>query len=175
VWYKSANPRKWDHRLKNAWEPIYYFSKTHRPYINHDNILMRTESAFVNKRGIASYNELTGNLGGYHDIADQGSGMTIADNILYFPSALLTKDKYQHPAKFPIELAEFFVRGFCPPDGTVCDPFMGSGSTALAALRYDRKCIGIELEANYIEMARERMKSPNVSLKKNAEQVQKYF
>jgi DNA modification methylase len=156
VWYKSANPRRWDFRLKNAWEPIFHFA-IDRPYINHDNALIRTDSAFLNKRGISTYNQLTGNVGGHHEICDQGAGWTIADNVLYFPTALLVKDKFQHPAKFPLEMAEFFIKTYCPPDGIVCDPFMGSGITALASLRYNRKCIGIEMNKDFIEMTMQRI------------------
>lgn len=167
VWYKSASPRRWDFRLKNAWEPIYHFG-IDRPFINHDDCKIRSESTFVNKRGTATYNDLTGNVGGYHDICDQGSGFTIADNVLYFPTALLVKDKYPHPAKFPLELAEFFVKAYCPSEGTVLDPFAGSGMTALAALRYGRKTIGIELEDRFADMALDRIKSHRFTRKKVA-------
>lgn len=160
VWYKSSNPRRWSYRLKNAWEPIFHFSTGEKPYINHENIKIKTSSAFVDKRGWSSLNELTGNVGGYHEIASQGVGWTLSDNILYFPTSLQVKDKYSHPAKFPIELAEFFVKAYCPPRGLVLDPFAGSGTTCLAALRYNRKTIGIELEQKYIEMIRQRINDP---------------
>ena len=168
VWYKSANPRKWDHRLKNAWEPIYQFAKE-RPYINHANIKIPTESAFVNKRGYSSYTSVTGNVGGYHEITDQGIGFTIPDNVLYFPSALLVKDKFEHPAKFPLELAEFFVRGFCPEGGTVLDPFMGSGTTGIACWLTNRNFIGIEQSEEYMRIAEARIGHYSKQQKLNGE------
>lgn len=158
VWYKSAAPRCKTFRLKNAWEPIYHFSLGNN-YINHEEIKRCSHSVFANKRGYTSYNELTGNIGGYHEVADQIQGYTDPDNVLYFPTALLVKDKYSHPAKFPRELALFLIDGFCPPGGVVCDPFLGSGTTALAALIRKCKCIGIELEKKYCDMTIDRIRT----------------
>lgn len=156
VWYKSASPRKWDYRLKNAWEPIYHFSPG-KPFVNHDNMKISTDKAFANKRGYATYNALTGNIGGYHKIAEQGEGFTIPDNVLYFPTSLMVKDKYPHPAKFPVEMVELFVRGYCPEDGLVVDPFMGSGTVGLASLLYNRRCIGFDLSPEFVQMAYDRV------------------
>ncbi len=160
VWYKSATPRIKSPRLWDAWEPIWFFSRRIKPYINYEAIKIYSKATFGNKRGFTSFNKVTGNVGGYHDIADQHCGKTLPDNVLYFPTALLGKDtQFQHPAKFPIELAEFIVRGYCPPGGTVCDPFVGSGVTALAALCHGCRCIAMDLEPEYCQMARDRIAS----------------
>lgn len=156
VWYKSAAPRKKTFRLKNSWEPIYHFSLG-KNFINHDAIKVESDCTFGNKRGYTTYNETTGNIGGYHDIADQKSGWTDPGNVLYFPTSLLVKDKFPHPAKFPRELVEFLIKGFCPENGTVCDPFVGSGMTALAALVLKRKCIAVEISSEYCKMVRKRI------------------
>ena len=44
------------------------------------------------------------------------------------------------------------VRRFCPPGGTVLDPFLGSGSTLIAAERQGRVCFGVELEPKYCDV-----------------------
>jgi len=175
VWYKSKIPMRNSHRLPDAWEPIFHFSKE-KNFINHDAIKIRSESTFGSKRGYSCYNEQTGNIGGYHDIADQVSGWTTPDNILYFPTALLVKDKYKHPAKFPIELAEFLIKAFCPAEGTICDPFCGSGTTALAALKLDRKCIAIEIANKYCKIIKDRIESyrPTTIKKPQSNNLSKY-
>jgi len=61
--------------------------------------------------------------------------------------------KRQHPAPFPDKLAEDLIRCFCPPGGVVLDPFMGSGSTAVAALRHGRKYLGFEISSDYAKIA----------------------
>jgi DNA modification methylase len=59
-----------------------------------------------------------------------------------------------HPAPFPLELAERLVRMFSFVGDTVLDPFMGTGTTNLAAARWGRHSIGIEIEPYYFEMAK---------------------
>lgn len=62
-----------------------------------------------------------------------------------------------HPAAFPPELARRCIVASCPSDGTVIDPFFGAGSTGVAADRIGRNCIGIELNPDYAEVARQRL------------------
>lgn len=158
VWYKSATPRKRHHRLWDAWEPIWFFSKGSKPYINCKAIEKYSKSTFGHKKGWASFNNVTGNVGGYHDITKQRIGKTMPDNVLYFPTVLMVKDKqFAHPAKFPVELADFIVKGYCPPDGVVCDPFMGSGTTAQATLALGMQCIGIEVNEDFVQMTKDRI------------------
>jgi DNA modification methylase len=61
-----------------------------------------------------------------------------------------------HFATFPIDLAETCILAGCPADGTVLDPFAGAGTTGLAALKHGRRFVGIELNADYIEIAHTR-------------------
>jgi DNA modification methylase len=56
----------------------------------------------------------------------------------------------RHPATFPLELASRCILAGCPPGGTVLDPFLGSGTTARAALDLGRSAVGIELNAEYV-------------------------
>jgi DNA modification methylase len=50
-----------------------------------------------------------------------------------------------HPARWPYKLAEDIVRCFCPPGGLACDPFVGAGTSAAAALEHGRRFIGGDL------------------------------
>ncbi len=63
-----------------------------------------------------------------------------------------------HVAKFPIELASRVIRLYTDKGDLVLDPFIGSGSTAFAALKYGRSFIGIEKEAKYVELANRNIK-----------------
>lgn len=65
--------------------------------------------------------------------------------------------KQQHPAVFPDRIPYDLVRCFCPSRGVVLDPFMGSGSTAVAAKRTNRHFIGFEISRDYCELARRRL------------------
>lgn len=61
-----------------------------------------------------------------------------------------------HPAPFPLELAHRLVRMFSFVGDTVLDPFLGSGTTSLAAMRCGRNSIGVEIAPAYLAMARRR-------------------
>ena len=57
----------------------------------------------------------------------------------------------------PVALIEHLIRLFTQPGQTVIDPFLGSGTTALAAINTSRSCIGIEIEPQYFAIAQERI------------------
>jgi len=65
--------------------------------------------------------------------------------------------KKAHFATFPPELPEFCIKAGSRKDGIILDPFFGSGTTGLVAQKLGRKWIGIELNPEYIEIARERL------------------
>lgn len=62
-----------------------------------------------------------------------------------------------HLAKFPLELAETCISISCPIGGLVLDPFIGSGTTAVAARRLGRKCIGLDISFDYCASALRRI------------------
>lgn len=64
-----------------------------------------------------------------------------------------------HPTVKPIDLMAYLCRLVTPPQGTVLDLFMGSGSTCIAALREGLNFIGIEMNPAYVEIARRRIES----------------
>jgi len=68
--------------------------------------------------------------------------------------------KGPHFATFPEALITPMILAGCPPRGVVLDPFMGSGTTALVARKYNRQFIGSELNSEYIEIATKRLALP---------------
>jgi len=64
-----------------------------------------------------------------------------------------------HPAPYPVELAERLIRLFSFAGDTVLDPFVGCGSTTLAAIHTGRNSIGIEVETQYLRLAHERIQT----------------
>lgn len=69
-----------------------------------------------------------------------------------------------HPAPFPLELATRLVRMFSFTEDTVLDPFCGSGTTMIAALRTGRNSIGVEIDPEYCRMAARYLKAETADL-----------
>lgn len=72
------------------------------------------------------------------------------------PSKKEKGDHNTHITVKPIELMEHLIKLFSKKKSTVVDPFLGSGTTALACKNADRKCIGIELNKEYYEISKKR-------------------
>jgi modification methylase len=65
--------------------------------------------------------------------------------------------KVGHPAPFPVELPYRLIQLYTYSNETVLDPFMGSGSTAIGALKSARCFVGYDLDSTYVGLARERI------------------
>jgi DNA modification methylase len=65
--------------------------------------------------------------------------------------------RVQHPAPFPVELPERLIRLYTYTNDLVIDPFMGSGSTLVAAAKLGRRYAGFDLDPDYVEIAKERV------------------
>lgn len=66
------------------------------------------------------------------------------------------KRAHENEAPFPEKLAEFFIRSFCPPGGTVLDPFSGSGTTPKVAVVCGRNGIGVDVRESQVELSKRR-------------------
>lgn len=67
-------------------------------------------------------------------------------------------EKTEHPCQFPVELIERLVLSMSDPGDWVLDPFIGTGTTAIAALMHGRRAIGAEIMPKYVSIARERIR-----------------
>lgn len=59
----------------------------------------------------------------------------------------------KHPVQKPVDMLEYLIKGVCPENGIVLDPFMGSGTTGIACIKNNRRFIGVEKDNNYFEIA----------------------
>ena len=82
---------------------------------------------------------------GFHAFRLRGG--SIARNIV--AHAVASRKGGTHPAVLPVGLAKMFIDAFCKPGGHTCDPFMGSGTSAIAALETGRTFTGIEIDPEY--------------------------
>jgi DNA modification methylase len=154
-WERSGVPKHATLRLKNAFEPVYQFARN-RWRFRSQNVRVRTETSIINHGpgvGATSLHLLQG-IGGDAVIPDErkgGPGWAFPSNRL--PTFSGSYEAVGHTAAFPVGLPGFFARLFTDPGDIVFDPFVGSGSTILAAQVEGRVGYGIELSAGYVDIA----------------------
>ncbi len=72
------------------------------------------------------------------------------------------REKRVHPTQKPVALMEWIIKNYSKDGDTILDPFMGSGTTGVACKNLNRKFIGIELDKNYFNIAKERIDNARI-------------
>ena len=70
-------------------------------------------------------------------------------------------ERENHPTQKPLEIIERMVKASCPKNGIVFDPFMGTGTTAIACIANDRRYVGFEINKDYYKLITNRIKKYN--------------
>ncbi len=134
-------------RFSGRYEVILWFTKSDRYTFNLDAV--RVPQKYPNKKHFKGPNrgKLSGNPMGKNP-SDVWEIPNVKSNHI---------EKTIHPCQFPVELVERLVLALTNEGDWVLDPFMGVGSTAIAALMHQRKVIGAEIMVEYAKIARERI------------------
>lgn len=163
IWHKkTAMPGYWPNRLRDCWEYCFHLSKQKRPYMNQDAVRVRIgDWADARLKSLSNQdkkrNQSSSGSGFGRNISQWKNKTTVLPgNVLYLSPE--TKNQ-QHPAVFPEQLPEFFIKLLCPEDGVVADPFAGSGTTGIAAAKLNRKYLLIDNQATYCEIALSRLQN----------------
>ncbi len=179
VWHKkNSYPGKWPNRFRDSWERLLQFNKQRK-------FNMYQESVMVPVGDWADY-RLT-NLSETDKTRDESKvGSGFGKNISHwvgrkkiYPMNVIhmaTECSNQgHSAAFPVDLPNWFIRLFTKKDDLVLDPFIGSGTTALAAIELGRRYVGIDIHEKYCKLARERTSKVQVRLPQFAELSSAYM
>jgi DNA modification methylase len=166
IWHKpNPMPESVRDRCTKAHEYVFLLTKSPRYYYDADAV----SEAAVQPMGVArrtgqckstvlGHTSTTSTLG-----SNQGESVRNRRSVW-----TITPKPYKgaHFAVMPPDLVEPCIKAGCPVGGTVLDPFAGSGTTLAVATKLGRNSIGIELNAEYIELARARInhvtKEPNL-------------
>lgn len=158
IWHKrNCYPGKWPNRFRDAWERCLHFTKQKQFNMYQDSVMVPTgDWAKSRLKNLSETDKRRDNSkvesGFGKKISNWiGRDMAYPTNVLYFATECSNKN---HPATFPLELPNWFIRLFTKPGDLVLDPFLGSGTTAVAAKRAGRRYIGIEILPEYVEIAR---------------------
>ena len=103
-------------------------------------------------------NQLTGSYGDFNPVHVKSEGMRYPTDVVYFKTAE-SEGKVYHPTQKPVSLLEYLIKTYTNERETVLDNCMGSGSTGVACINTNRNFIGMELDENYFNIAKERIEN----------------
>lgn len=145
-----SNAEKWkDWRLANLrpeFEPILWFQKPYRVGTTITDNILRYGVGAWNEKAIQKYN-----IGNYRSSAN------------IFKVETTIEDHRYHEAQKPLNLMKLLIEMTTRPGQLVVDPFMGSGTTCVAAKELSRGFIGMELEPQYYEIAQKRISNSKIN------------
>ncbi len=169
IWHKpNAMPSSVKNRPTCDHEYIFFFSRSKNYFYNADAI-REPHVTFSEKSQMKGGRKHFGQRGGTPEAGKNGGSNNLHDgrwDQAFHPlgrnkrtvwSISLSKFRDAHFAVFPERLVETCIHASCPPQGTVLDPFLGSGTTAVVAQRLARSYIGIDCVPEFCEMARQRL------------------
>lgn len=157
IWHKkNCYPGKWPNRFRDAWERLLQFNKNKNFKMYQEEVMVPVgEWAKSRLKNLSETDKIRDN-----SKVGSGFGKNISNwinrdkvyptNVLHLSTECSNKD---HSAAFPVELPVWFIKLFTQPDDIVLDPFLGSGTTAVAASSLKRKYIGIEIKQDYYQNA----------------------
>ena len=141
-------------RFSGRYEVIMWFTKSDTYTFNLDSV--RVPQKYPGKKHFKGPNrgELSGNALGKNP-----------GDVWEIPNVKANHvEKTDHPCQFPVELVERLVLAMTNEGDWVLDPFIGTGTSAIAALMHRRKAIGAELQESYLDIARIRLASAESGL-----------
>ena len=165
IWHKkNCYPGKWPNRFRDAWERCLHFTKQKRFKIFQEAVMVPMGD-WANGR-LAKLSD-TDKI---RDESHVGSGFgknishwlgreyAYPTNVLHLSTECSNRG---HSASFPISLPAWFIKLFTKEGDLVLDPFIGSGTTAVACIKLNRYYIGIEMIEKYCNLANEAIEKVN--------------
>lgn len=163
IWHKVKgyfpNAGSGGNRLNNLTEYLYHFVKDEKQVKwRMDNIREPYKLNYGDRFGAKQYSadDKGKRISVKHKSGKVNPKGKIPDDVFEFPTSAEIRGN-KHPAPFHPEIPKKFILAFTDEGDVVLDPFMGSGSTAIAATELKRDWIGFELNPEYIKLAWERI------------------
>ena len=158
IWHKkNCYPGKWPNRFRDAWERLLQFNRQRDCTMYQEAVMVPTgDWAKSRLKNLSATDRIRDN-----SKVGSGFGKKIENwldrdkaypaNVLHMATECSNRN---HSAAFPDELPEWFIKLFTKTGDWVLDPFVGSGTTVRVAQRLGRNSIGIEVKADYCDLAR---------------------
>lgn len=157
IWHKkNCYPGKWSNRFRDAWERCLQFNKQKKFNMYQEDVrvpmgdwaksrlknLSETDKKRDNSKVESGFGKNISNW--------IGRELAYPTNVLHFATECGNR---KHSAAFPQELPSWFIKLFSKESDLVLDPFLGSGTTALAAKNLGRYYVGVEVKEEYYQLS----------------------
>lgn len=177
VWHKpNAMPHSAKNRLTPDHEYIFFFTKKSKGYFYDQDAIREEHVTFSKDSKMKGGRNHFGKKGGTPEKGKNKGNSNLHDarwDQAFHPkgrnkrtvwSVSLSKFRGAHFAVFPEKLIEPCILAGCPKNGLVMDPFFGSGTTGFVALKNDRNYLGLEINPEYVDIAKTRLSSIQTDL-----------
>ena len=161
IWHKkNCYPGKWPNRFRDAWERLLQFNLQRKFKMNQEAVMVPVGDWYESRMRTLSETDRA------RDESKVGSGFgkkvaNWLERDKVYPNNVLHRatecGNRQHSAAFPYWLPEWFIDLFTDTGDVVLDPFVGSGTTAFAALDKGRRVVGIEIHKPYFDALKGRL------------------
>jgi DNA modification methylase len=158
IWNHGGFPGAFKGRFKNGYEPVFHFAGVPGPGVKHrpTAVAVASENAFTYQGKLAPTS--TGNVGFNGSDVERGEGLALPSNVLNFRhSGQSASDIFKHEAAFPVKLPAWFIKAYSDPGDVIYDPFLGSGTTLVAAHQNERVGYGCEISPGYVDVTCRRL------------------
>ncbi len=156
-WHKkNCYPGKWPNRFRDAWERCLQFNKQKHFYMDQEAVMVPmgdwAKSRLRNLNATDRARDESQVASGFGKNVSNwvGRDQAYPTNVLHLATECANRN---HSAAFPLALPQWFIRLFTQPGDTVLDPFLGSGTTALAARELGRRYLAIEIDPEFCRLA----------------------
>lgn len=157
-WLRNPTPKQVVEHFKQGFEPVYQFSLGKFKF-NPADVRHQSDSVPVaggKGTGNTNWAGRQGKEWALKNIQGLEAGMAYPSTVLDFAKGGAQSD---HAAAFPVNLPDFFVRAYSDKGDVWLDPFLGSGTTIVAAHQNDRVGLGIEMLPKYVGVILERLQT----------------
>ncbi|MCD4752551.1 MAG: site-specific DNA-methyltransferase [Anaerolineaceae bacterium] len=168
VWHKKNSfPGKWPNRFRDSWERLLQFNKERKFAMYQEEVMVpvgdwaQSRLSNLSKTDRNRDESKVGSGFGKNISNWVGREMVYPTNVIHMATECGNRG---HSAAFPEELPEWFIKLFTKEGDVVLDPFLGSGTTVISAIKLNRQYIGIDNMEEYCQISRKRIESCQMSL-----------
>jgi site-specific DNA-methyltransferase (adenine-specific) len=190
-WYKKNSfPGKWPNRFRDSWERCLHFTKKKEFKMYQDAVKVPIGDWSTKRFKSMSENDFVRHISRNNTHLARNVSNWLHKKKVFPHNVLVFEEEHRlylgnvvetaadvshksHSAIFPLELPTWFIRLFTKENDVVLDPFLGSGTTAVAAILNNRKYIGIELKNEYFEEATKNVNDVKKVLKPKGQRAKK--